>query len=198
MSLRIPLTVKRCAGVDRAGRVRYQDGDRCLIPEDIVLRRWQERTSEPRQRARDIRFDGCRLPSGTWTLLREWSREEGSPNRLTDPDVLERYAAQNRSEGGRLRTPVAAKFALLIAYLIEKKLLDAVISLERSPENPGLPDLFLYRVDRAQRVHDGRFVEVKKRNRRTGTREPASPGQIAEIKFLKSLGLRADVIYLLE
>jgi hypothetical protein len=198
MSLRIRLTVKRCTERDRAGRVRYQHGRHCLIPEDIVLRRWQERTNEPSQKARRIRFDGCRLPSGTWTLLREWRRDGASLKHLTDPHALGAYAARNRAAGGRLRTPVSAKFVQLIAYLQEKRVLQKVMDRERSPTNPGLPDLFLYRVDHAGRIHGGRFVEVKKRNRRAGTREPLSPGQAAEMKFLKDLGLRAEVVYLLE
>jgi VRR-NUC domain len=198
MSLRIPLTVERCAGADRAGRVRYRHGHECLIPESIVLRRWQERTKQSSGTARPIRFDGCRLPSGTWTLLRAWIADGLSPESLTNPDVLEAYAARNRTGGSRLRSPVSSKYAQLIGFLLEKGVLEEVISRERSAENPGIPDLFLYRVDGAQHVHGGRFVEVKRSNPRERTREDLSPGQRAEIDFLRRLGLRAEVVYLRE
>src|SRR3954454_22802846 len=161
MSLRIPLTVERCDGTDAAGRVRYRHGDRCLIPEAIVLRRWQERTNEPAQRAKHTQFDGCRLPSGTWTLLRAWIRDGLPPESLTNPKVLDEYAARNRAAGGKLRTPVASKFAQMIRYLVNKRAVEQIIDRERSLENPGIPDLFLYRLDAEKRVYGGYFVEVK-------------------------------------
>ena len=165
--------------------------------EDIVLCRWQERAKELAQRATRTRFDGCRLPSGTWTLLRGWIRDGLPPESLTDPQVLNEYAALNRAAGGKLRTPVASKFAQMIRYLLNKRVLDDVISRERSLANPGIPDLFLYRLDAEQRVYGGFFVEVK-RNPQAGTRETVSAGQRAEIEFLRSLGLRAQVVYLVE
>jgi VRR-NUC domain len=198
MSLRIPLTVERCAGADRAGRVRYRYRDRCLIPEDIVLRRWQDRTNEPAQRGKRTRFEGCRLPSGTWTLLLAWTRDGLPVESLTDAKALNECAARNRAAGGKLRTPVPSKFAHLLGYLLSRGVLDDVIRRERSVEHPGLPDLFLYRLDSRGRVHGGMFVEVKRSNPHARTREKVSPAQRDEIAFLKRLGLRAQVVYLVE
>lgn len=198
MSLRISLTVTRCATPDRTGRVRYQHGDGCLIAEQVVLRRWKERSKEPTVVAAGVRFDGCRLPSGTWTLLRQWIEEGLPPAELANPAVLTAHAQRNRMLGSELRTPESTKFAALIRFLLEKDVLRQVVGRRRSSEKPGLPDLFLYRVDREGRVHGGRFVEVKRRNRRRRTRERVSQEQQAELDFLKGLGLAAQVVYLLE
>jgi len=197
MSLRIPLTVKRCARRDTAGRVLYEHDEECLIPEQIVLRRWKARSKEDDARSAGIRFDGCRLPSGTWTLLRQWM-EEGLPTGdLTKASVLNEHAERNRTLGGKLRTPVSTKFALMLGYLEKKKVLREIVARRRAVDTPGLPDLFLYRVDREGRVLGGRFVEVKRQGP-TGVRERLSSAQKEELVFLRSLGLKARVVYLLE
>lgn len=198
MSLRIPLTVKRCATPDRAGRVRYAHDDDCLIAEDVVLRRWKERSRETEARSAGVRFDGCRLPSGTWTLLRQWIEEGLAAPDLTNPAVLRTHAERNRALGGTLRTPVSTRFAALIRFLERKHVLTDVVGRTRSAEKPGLPDLFLYRIDGGGRVLGGRFVEVKRRNEALGTRERVSATQQEELAFLRGLGLRAQVVYLRE
>ena len=116
---------------------------------------------------------------------------------LANPAVLEEYAARNRTGGGTRRTPVSSKFAHLLTFLREKDLLQCVVDRERPVASPGIPDLFLYRMDETGRVYGGRFVEVKRHNRRTGYREPVSATQAAELEFLQSLGLAAGVVYLL-
>ena len=117
---------------------------------------------------------------------------------LSNPAVLEEYAARHRSGGGTRRTPVSSKFAHLLTFLREKDLLQCVVDRERPVASPGIPDLFLYRMDANGRIHGGRFVEVKRHNQQTGYREPVSASQAAELEFLQSLGLEARVIYLLE
>jgi hypothetical protein len=68
----------------------------------------------------------------------------------------------------------------------------------RDDISPGIPDLFLYRVDAATGVHGGRFVEVKRRVRLTGYREPVSAAQRREHALLRSLNLKVNVVYLVE
>jgi hypothetical protein len=86
----------------------------------------------------------------------------------------------------------------LIAFLRRKKVLSDVVDRARDPSAPGIPDLFLYRLDRAGRVHGGCFVEVKRWNRTTRVREQVSGQQKAELAFLQSVGLAAGVTYLIE
>ena len=196
MSLGIPLTVTRCATPDRAGRVRFQDGEECLIAEQVVLRRWKERSKEPAAKAAGIRFDGCRLPSGTWTLLRQWMDDGLAPADLAKSASLNEYAERNRVAGGLLRTPPSTKFAAMLGFLEGRKVLRKIIKRKRPAGNPGIPDLFLYRLDADGRVLGGRFVEVKRRNRARKVRERVSAAQQAELEFLQGLGLKARVVYL--
>jgi len=85
----------------------------------------------------------------------------------------------------------------MLAFLQRKGVLRDVMGRERQSATPGLPDLFLYRVDR-NGVHDGRFVEVKKWDKRANKKEPVSKAQKDEIAFLKKLGLSAGVVYVYE
>ena len=163
MSLRIKLSVVRVArSPDKAGRVRYRQGNRALIPEAIVLRRWKDRSTEKPALDSGITFDGCRLPSGTRTLVKQ-RLADGLPwDGLSNPMVLARHAEKSRVMGNTLRAPEPTKFAAMNAFLQQRGVLRAVVERERDLKNPGLPDLFLYRLDRDKRVHGGRFVEVKR------------------------------------
>lgn len=69
---------------------------------------------------------------------------------------------------------------------------------QRLETSPGLPDLFLCRVNPGQGVHGGRFVEVKRSVPHRNWKEPASREQLEELAFLRRLGLKAQVVYLLE
>jgi len=91
-----------------------------------------------------------------------------------------------------------SKFAALLSFLEHKGVLRDVVDRPRSLDNPGLPDLFLYRVDQKGRVHGGRFVEVKRWDRRRRARERVSVAQKEELAFLTQLGLSAQVVYLRE
>lgn len=195
-SLRISLTVTRCPPSGKSKRVRYQHGDQRLIPEMIVLRRWRDRSKESSAKGKGIRFDGCRLPPGTWTLLRRWIADGLPLSDASNADSLKMYAERTRPLGLKLRAPVAAKFAEMLSFLQQKGVLRDVMNRERSAESPGIPDLFLYRVDRAGRLHGGRFVEVKRWDRKRNRKEPVSKAQKAEIAFLTKLGLAAAVVYL--
>lgn len=198
MSLRIPLSVKRCPTTGASTRVRYQHGDQHLIPEAIVLRRWRDRSKEDSAKASGIRFDGCRLPPGTWTLLRRWLGDGLQVKDVTKPLALKEHAERSRRLGLKLRAPEPSKFARLLSFLVERGVLRKVMNRKRPADKPGIPDLFLFRVDRNGRVHGGRFVEVKRWNRRQHTKERVSAEQREEIAFLTGLKLAAQVVYLLE
>jgi hypothetical protein len=61
-----------------------------------------------------------------------------------------------------------------------------------NPRRPGVPDLFLWAVDRRGRLCPPRFVEVKRPDERL------CGHQKKEIEFLRSLGLEAGVFRLQE
>jgi len=197
-SLRIPLTVTRCSPAGQSKRVRYQYGGQRLIPEMLVLRRWRDRSKENTAKANGIRFDGCRLPPGTWTLLNRWIADGLPLSEVTNTNLLKSHAERTRRLGLKLRAPVAEKFSDMLSFLQERKVLRDMMNHERPAETPGIPDLFLYRVDRNGRIHGGRFVEVKRWDRRRKRKERVSAAQEAEIAFLTKLGLAAQVLYVYE
>lgn len=197
MSLRIKLTAKRCPPGAKL-RVRYQHGNACLIPEELVLRRWKDRSKEASARATGLVYEGCRVPPGTWTLLQQWLREGLQEADVTNAELLGGHAVRTRLGGSKLRAPQADKLADMLAYLVRRGVLRDVCDHPRAPASPGLPDLFLYKVDSDARVHGGQFVEVKRWDCRSNVREPVSAAQKAELSFLVSLGLKARVLFLQE
>ena len=60
------------------------------------------------------------------------------------------------------------------------------------PARPGVPDLFVFKRRPDSRPMAIRFVEVKR------PRERVKPHQLAEIRFMKSLGIKAGVLRLIE
>lgn len=191
------MTVRRCTA-DSRGRVRYWHGEARLIPEQLVLRRWKERSNQVAAKTKGVRFDGCRLPPGTWSLLDAWLAGGLNLQEVTDATILQQYIAKSRAAGVKLRTPEAKKFAMMLSWLRERGVLSKLLNRQRRADAPGIPDLFLWRVDRTGRVHDGRFVEVKRWDRRARRREHISGAQKEELAFLRGLGLSACVVYLLE
>lgn len=97
-----------------------------------------------------------------------------------------------------LRTPQMDKLYALLEWLREREVLGSVVRRERSAASPGIHDLFLFRRSRDGRVFGGRFVEVKRRILKPSWREPVSASQRAEIQFLRSLGLKASIVYVIE
>jgi hypothetical protein len=191
MSLRIPLSVVRISASSARGRVRYPHRNRQLIPEELVLRRWRDRSTEDSATARGVRFDGCRLPPGTWRLVHNWFQNGLSIDDVGDPAALAKHAERTRNNAERLRAPQVGELAAMLTFLKKRRVLDVVIDRPRDARNPGIPDLFLYCVDRNGNVHDGRFVEVK-RNMRKKARGRVSDAQKEELAFLKELGLAAQ------
>ena len=131
-------------------------------------------------------------------MLKAWLEEGLLWHAVTDASVLSQFTERSRASGTKLRVPEATKFAAMNAFLQKRRVLRHVVMRARPAVNPGLPDLFLYRLDRHGRVHGGRLVEVKKWDRRKKVREPLSSGQKDELQFLRGLGLMATVVYLLE
>jgi hypothetical protein len=159
----IKLVVVRCA-VQTDNRVRYHEGGAALIGEELVLRRWKDRSQTPYAMAAGTRYDGCRLRPGTCAILQQWFNQGLSERDATNPEVLRQFAERSRTRT-KLRAPAPEKFAALIAYLRRRGKLRAMVSRRRDPKKPGIPDLFLYMTDRQGRVQDGRFAEVKRWNR---------------------------------
>jgi hypothetical protein len=188
VSLRISLSARRCPKENGSNRVRYELGSKCVPPEKLVLRRWQARTKEPAAVKKSIRFDGCRLRPGTWTVFQILTDSAPPGQRVVTADAVRAWVA--RSKGINLRGPVPEKFEQLIAYLAGRGLLDDVRSRVRDPKSPGLPDLFLYRLDRDGKVFGGIFAEVKR------PEERLLPSQREELAFLRELGFKAGVVRL--
>jgi hypothetical protein len=110
--------------------------------------------------------------------------------------------AMGQVKAGGLRTgPVRAdKYVVLLNVLRARRLLRSVMSRERNPVSPGVPDLFLWRQQR-DRPPVGVFVEVKRRYRNPHgrwVREPLLASQQEELAFLTGLKLGARTVYLRE
>jgi hypothetical protein len=196
--LRISRTVTR--GPSRTGdrRARFQYRNDCLLGEDIVLRRWRERSQSPRAMALRETFDGFRLKPGTWRALQACRSAGLRLDRPVNLDDLTLHLEAARVLDRDLRAPQAGKFVPLITYLQSRKLLAKVVNRPRIKENPGLPDLFLYRRAADGSVYGSKFLEVKLRIPAKHYIERVSAEQAAEIAFLRSLGLKAGVVYLVQ
>ena len=197
MSLRIQLTVKRCPHA-HTGRVRFVLGHVCRPGEAVVLRRWRDRSSEARPKAADETFDGCRLPPGSWFLLNACAAVGLRLDVPIESAVLRLFLDDARREHPTWRAPQVDKFARVIEFLRQRKVLRQVLERTRDPDNPGLPDLFLWRRDRDGAINGGQFVEVKRHVRLMRWKEPLSKAQKQELEFLRGLDLKAHAVYLIE
>jgi hypothetical protein len=196
MSLRISLSGVRTTASHR--RVRYQLGDRAVTPEDLVLQRWKARSKEPAATTSKVTFDGCRLPPGTWRLLKEVESAGGDLDQPCGHDGLQVRIASVRQRSPELRCPQVDKLLAMLDWLRTRGVLRKLVQRQRSNDSPGIPDLFLFRRAQDGRVLGGRFVEVKRCTRKPAWREPVSATQRNELRFLKELGLNASVVYVIE
>jgi hypothetical protein len=73
-----------------------------------------------------------------------------------------------------------------------KALLDRHTNGTVDSRRPGVPDLFVFKRRPDRKPFAVRFVEVKR------PREAVKPHQLAEIHFMRSIGLRAGVLRLIE
>jgi hypothetical protein len=175
-------------------RVEYQvapDSDQFAIPEKVVLIRWRQR------KHLNYVFSGARLGPHVWRALplllgsdcAKWpdaiNAETVAARRLEHQELIK--TSHFRESIPDLKT-LEAIFAICGADLLQR-----LVDRHVDPDVFGVPDLFLYALDKTSgRKFMGRFVEVKKPG------EHVSPGQHAEIAFMNALGLHARIIRLIE
>lgn len=178
------------------GRVRYLvdptgRGEERAIPEDVVLKRWRRREMD------GCSFHGCRLGPNLWRAVdRSLGRRADLLCRLTAEEIAEaRQGLRLDDETRHLWVPEAQSVWALFNGLGPSRL-QRVLDRHLSPEREGrfgTPDLFLYaRETGASRTAFYRLVEVKR------PRERVSPDQHEEIAFLRSIGVPARVLRLIE
>lgn len=80
------------------------------------------------------------------------------------------------------------------AYLKRRGKLQSILMRHTNidPGSPGIPDLFLYRLEADGGVTGAKFVEVKR------MKEALLPSQASELRFQKTLDLKAGVVRLVE
>ena len=140
-------------------------------------------------------FEGCRLRPGTFQIIAACRRDGLDVAGPITVETLAPLLERARREHKTWKSPnVANTVAILNCLARTKRLLD-ILDRERSPKNPGLPDLFLWRRGK-DGVFGGRFVEVKRRKGKWKERQ--SKEQREEIAFLRREGAKAMVVYLLQ
>ena len=161
------------------------------IPENVVLKRWRQRKMENHS------FHGCRLSPNLWRAIgRAYGNKGDSISKLT-PDALEKNREIIRADAAEhhLMVPNADVLHSIISALGPKKLqqiLDRHLDPARA-EKFGTPDLFLFAKKKSETsVAFYRFVEVKK------PKERVSNDQHEEIAFLRSIGIQARILRLIE
>ena len=111
-------------------------------------------------------------------------------------DIIRPFYESARAEHPTWRAPNPTHLAALITCLANTKRLTRIVNRERKAENPGLPDVFLWKRDKDGKPFGGQFIEVKRRAR--GFIEPLSQEQRDEIAFLKFIRAKARHVYLTE
>lgn len=182
-------------GREKTGRVTYLvdskgNGTDREIAEGVVLRRWRARKTA------GYRFSGDRLPPSTWRALPRVLGDDISrwPT-LTEAEITARKArALPELNASLIDAPAPNAIAALIAVCGVDRLRQ-LVARHADPArhaSPGVPDLFLFASTLDGRRVLGRFVEVKKPN------EPLLPSQVAELAFLREIGLKARELRLIE
>lgn len=182
--------------LNERNRVKYfvdpegHDNERA-IPEEVVLKRWRKRTS------RGHSFHGFRLGPNTWrALAHAFGTSASKICRLTEDEIdLTRKSLKLDDEKKYLWLP-SANSVWSMANVIGAQKLQLILDRHTDPDHAGrygTPDLFLF----ATRTVDDqpvfyRMVEVKKPD------EPASEDQKEEIRFLRSIGVPARILRLIE
>lgn len=182
--------------INENGRVRYfvdprGQGDVRDIPEDVVLTRWRQRQMQ------DHSFHGCRLGPNTWRAIdKAFGRSASAICRLNIEEVsAARTTLHLEKNEHHLWLPEPTSLCSLFNALGPVRLqnvLDRHLSSDRESRF-GTPDLFLFAKKRSSdNVAFYRLVEVKK------PRERISKDQHEEIAFLRSIGVPARVLRLIE
>lgn len=182
--------------INENGRVRYfvdpmgADGERA-IPEDVVLKRWRRREMT------GYTFHGCRLGPNSWRAI---DKAFGNIARLVCTLSVGEISAARQAlhldkDDQHLWLPEPNSLWSLFSALGPARL-QAVLDRHLSPDREGkfgTPDLFLFAKEgSASSTSFYRLVEVKK------PRERISNDQHDEIAFLRSIGVPARVLRLIE
>lgn len=182
--------------INENGRVRYfvdplgADSERA-IPEDVVLKRWRRREMTGHT------FHGCRLGPNIWRAVHKaFGNIAPLVCQLTAGEIsAAREALHHEKDDQHLWLPDPSSLLSLFNALGPVRLqatLDRHLSQEREGRF-GTPDLFLFaKGGSANAVAFYRLVEVKK------PRERISSDQHEEIAFLRSIGIPARVLRLIE
>ena len=162
-----------------------------VIPEELVLRRWRRKKTRS-----GVVFKGARLPPGTWQAV-DYCLARGVGIDATTPAALRNALAQldaERADRPPLGRPDIECLLAMGGYLKRRNVLQDIVLRHRivDPSSPGIPDLFLYRVEADGTVAGARFVEVKR------PKEPLRKSQVDELRFLRQLLLKAGVVRLNE
>ena len=161
------------------------------IPEDVVLKRWRKRTMASHS------FHGFRLGPNTWKAIAH-TFGTFSP-KLLDMPVKEIAAKISSSQPDRIEKHLwlpEAKSLWLMCQAIGAERLEQILRRHTARDRQGrfgTPDLFLYAIKSGNsKPSFYRMVEVKK------PFEEVSADQKEEIEFLRSIGVPARVLRLIE
>jgi len=193
-ALRISNVVRGRANED--GRVRYLvdpdgKGDERAIPEDVVLKRWRRRVMTGHT------FHGCRLGPNLWrAIANAFGTDAQAISRMNTKQIDDGRENLHRDRNKHfLWLPDTSTVMEIFGFLGPVRLqtvLDRHLHPDRN-SNYGTPDLFLYaRKSGTNEPAFFRLVEVKK------PKERISKDQHEEIEFLRSIGVPARVLRLIE
>lgn len=166
-------------------------GDEKAIPETVALKRWRKR------RLSGYAFGGCRLGPNLWRAVAMAFPFEAERICGLDEQEIETIVQATRDalKGMNYELP-SADCLRAIFTVIGAERLHRLVQRHTSPDREGrsgVPDLFVYAVKLdSDKVTMARFVEVKK------PEERISADQLEEIDFLRSMGLHARVLRLVE
>ncbi len=161
-------------------RVRYEEGGRLLKSEELV-----------RRRCLRAGWTAVCLPPTIWRVLGAVERLEAQSPDAGLLDLVERAGALRPRRMCRAIETVRA----VLPAAKRRALVERHGGADVNPEQPGTPDLLVYRERQGVVPHSVRFVEVK----RSGPPpETLKPHQRSEIEFLKELGFKAGVLRLEE
>ena len=181
------------------GRVHYDkvldplpsSNNHSAIPEEVILYRWRKREFQ------SLSFKGFRLSPNIW---RSVGMALGSDAKIISKLEADSIRIKYREASKPLSdhnypSPEASNLKFLFSGMKVNQLqliLDRHLDPDRS-DRYGTPDLFLFSVNPSTKeVSIVRFVEVKK------PKEPLSTDQAEEITFLRSIGIKARLLRLIE
>lgn len=184
---------RQVSSIERRGNraaCRAPDLPRDMIPEEVILYRWRRKKTTS-----GVVFKGTRLPPGTWRAVLACYMKEGSCDGFTPSAIRAAIDRLNEEElDPTLRYPNIDALRAMVSHLQKRRALKPILLrhlLDVDPSAPGIPDLFLYSLAPDGTVVSARFVEVKR------PVERVSKAQVDELRFLRSLGLRAGLVRLM-